>query len=126
MSSPPPNVPIKFRLRYEPDATPGRTNDSSMIEESEFTDVPGWMLLDLATRVMRHHHGQFGGKPTGTIFIRGIATFPTGATIQHRKSIHTGDLEKNQQALREMFLEVREHIRARLARLDQLDEGQKQ
>ena len=120
------NVPIKFRLRYEPDASVARPNDSSMIEESEFTDVPGWMLLDLATRVMRHYHGQYGGKPSGTIFIRGIATFPGGATVQHRKSIHTADLEKNQQALREMFLEVREHIRARLSRLDQMDGGQQQ
>jgi hypothetical protein len=124
VSSTPSSAPIKFRLRYEPDASATRPNDSSMIEESEFTDVPGWMLLDLATRVMRHHHGLYGGKPSGTIFIRGIATFPTGATIQHRKSIHTSDLEKNQQALREMFLEVREHIRARLVRLDQLDAGQ--
>lgn len=124
--NPPPNVPIKFRLRYEPDASVARPNDSSMIEESEFTDVPGWMLLDLATRVMKHYHGQFGGKPSGTIFIRGIATFPTGATIQHRKSIHTKDLEQNQQALREMFLEVREYIRARAARVGDLDAGQQQ
>ena len=119
-----PTVPIKFRLRYEPDASAARPNDSSMIEESEFTDVPGWMLLDLATRVMRHHHGQAGGKPSGTIYIRGIATFPGGATIQHRKSIHTSDLEKNQQALREMFLEVREYIRARATRVEGLDGGQ--
>ena len=41
-------------------------------------------------------------------------------------SIHTGDLEKNQQALREMFLEVREYIRARAARVGDLDAGQQQ
>ena len=111
-------VPIKFRLKYEPDVTKFSTNDSSMIEESEFTDVPGWMLLDLATRVMRHYHGQHGGKPCGTIFIRGVAQLPGGATIQHRKSIHTNQLEQNTQALRELFLEVREHIRSALTKLD--------
>ena len=113
-----PLVPIKFRLRYEPDATPSRTNDSSMIEESEFTDVPGWMLLDLATRVMRHTHGQSPGKPSGTIFIRGIAQPPGSAVIQHRMSIHTNDLEQNQQALRELFLAVRENVRTQLAQLN--------
>ena len=112
------NLPIKFRLKYEPDVTKLSTNDSSMIEESEFTDVPGWMLLDLATRVMRHYHGQFGGKPAGTIFIRGIVQLPGGAMIQHRKSIHTAQLEQNTQALRELFLEVREHVRAALTKLD--------
>lgn len=110
-----PLVPVKFRLRYEPDASPSRTNDSSMIEESEFTDVPGWMLLDLATRVMRHCHGGAAGKPSGHLFIRGIAQPPGGPVIQHRMSIHTKDLEQNQQALREMFLAVRENVRTQLA-----------
>ena len=89
-----------------------------MIEESEFTDVPGWMLLDLATRVMRHAHGGAAGKPTGTIFIRGIAQPAGAAVIQYRMSIHTSDLEKNQQALRELFLAVRENVRTQLAQLN--------
>ena len=119
-----PLVPIKFRLRYEPDASPTRTNDSSMIEESEFTDVPGWMLLDLATRVMRHFHGQSGGKPSGHLFIRGIAQPPGGTVLQHRMSIHTKDLEANQQALREMFLAVRENVRAQVAQYQASHPGQ--
>lgn len=95
-----------------------------MIEESEFTDVPGWMLLDLANRVMRHTHGQASGKPSGTIFIRGIAHPAGGAVIQYRMSIHTSDLEQNQQALRELFLAVRENVRGQLAQFHSSGAGQ--